>query len=154
MAAFSDLSVRTGAVMTRGHWEHVPHPADVGIRGVAPTKEEAFAQAAVALTAVITDPDKVKPRQAVEITCREDDDELLFMDWLSTLLYEMGTRGMLFSRFEVQFVEGGLKATAWGEPVDVARHEPAVEVKAATYAGLQVGRDNDGNLVAQCIVDV
>jgi tRNA nucleotidyltransferase (CCA-adding enzyme) len=143
-----------GASMTRGHWEHFSHPADIGIRGVGPTKAEAFAQAATALTAVITDPAKVKPAEAVDIVCRERDDELLFMEWLGALLYEMGTRGMLFSRFEIELTDGGLKARAWGEPVDVARHEPAVEVKAATYAGLEVGRDNDGNWVAQCIVDV
>lgn len=140
--------------MTRGHWEHISHPADIGIRGVAPTKEEAFAQAATALTAIITDLEKVEPKEAVEIVCREGDDELLFMEWLGALLYEMGTRGMLFSRFEIEFTDPGLKARAWGERINVTKHEPTVEVKAATYAGLEVGRDNAGNWVAQCIVDV
>jgi SHS2 domain-containing protein len=141
-------------MMTRGHWEHFSHPSDIGIRGVAPTKAEAFAQAAMALTAVITDLEKVEPKQAVDIVCEENDDEMLFIAWLSSLLYEMDARNMLFSRFEVELVEGGLKARVWGEPVDVARHEPVVEVKAATYAGLEVGRDNESNWVAQCIVDV
>jgi SHS2 domain-containing protein len=141
-------------MMTRGHWEHISHPSDIGVRGVAPTKAEAFAQAALAMTAVIADPEKVEPKQVVDIVCEEDDDEMLLVAWLSSLLYEMDARNMLFSRFEVELVEGGLKARAWGEPVDVAKHEPAVEVKAATYAGLEVGRDNEGNWVAQCIVDV
>jgi SHS2 domain-containing protein len=141
-------------MMTRGHWEHFSHPSDIGIRGVAPTKAEAFAQAAMAMTAVITDLEKVEPKQAVDIVCEENDDEMLFIAWLSSLLYEMDARNMLFSRFEVELVEGGLKARVWGEPVDVARHEPVVEVKAATYAGLEVARDNEGNWVAQCIVDV
>jgi len=66
----------------------------------------------------------------------------------------MDTRRMLFSRFEVQAIEGGIKAKAWGEPVEVARHEPAVEVKAATYADLKAERQSDGNWIAQCIVDV
>jgi SHS2 domain-containing protein len=141
-------------MMTRGHWEHFSHPSDIGIRGVAPTKAEAFAQAAMAMTAVITDLEKVEPKQAVDIVCEENDDEMLFIAWLSSLLYEMDARNMLFSQFEVELVEGGLKARVWGEPVDVARHEPVVEVKAATYAGLEVGRDNESNWVAQCIVDV
>jgi tRNA nucleotidyltransferase (CCA-adding enzyme) len=140
--------------MATEHWELFSHPADIGIRGVGPTKEAAFAQAAVALTAVITNPEKVEPREAVEIVCREDDDELLFMKWLGSLLYEMDTRGMLFSRFEIEPIEGGLRARAWGEPVDVDKHEPAVEVKAATYASLKVERDKDGDWLAQCIVDV
>jgi SHS2 domain-containing protein len=140
--------------VTTAYWELFSHPADIGIRGVGPTKEEAFAQAAIALTAVITDPEKVQPREVVEIECIEQDDELLFMKWLASLLYEMDTRGMLFSRFEIEPIEGGLRARAWGEPVDVERHEPAVEVKAATYAGLKVKKDDAGTWLAQCIVDV
>ncbi len=103
---------------------------------------------------MITDPARVEPRQAVEIVCRDDDDEMLFMSWLSTLLYEMDARGMLFGRFEIEPIEGGIRARAWGEPVDVQKHEPAVEVKAATYMDLKVQRDNSGNWLAQCIVDV
>jgi tRNA nucleotidyltransferase (CCA-adding enzyme) len=76
------------------------------------------------------------------------------MDWLSSLLYEMGKRNMLFSRFEVEPIDGGVRARAWGEEVDVRKHKPAVEVKAATYADLKVAQDRDGNWVAQCIVDV
>jgi len=141
-------------LMAQARWEHYSHPADIGIRGLGPTREAAFEQAALALTAVITELEKVEPKQAVDIECREDDDELLFFCWLNSLLYEMGTRAMLFSRFEVQAVAGGIRAKAWGEPVDVVRHEPAVEVKAATYADLKVGQGRDGNWVAQCIVDV
>jgi tRNA nucleotidyltransferase (CCA-adding enzyme) len=140
--------------MATGHWELFSHPADIGIRGFGATREEAYAQAATALTAVITDPEKVQPREAVEITCREEDDELLFMAWLSSLLYEMATRGMLFGRFEIEPIEGGLRARAWGEPVEIERHEPTVEIKAATYAGLKVRKQPDGTWLAQCIVDV
>ncbi len=140
--------------MTEARWELYSHPSDIGVRGVGPTREEAFAQAALALTSVITELGKVQAKEAVEIECKEDDQELLFLCWLSSLLYEMDTRGMLFSRFEVEAVEGGIKARAWGEPVDVARHEPAVEVKAATYGDLKVEQDGSGGWIAQCIVDV
>jgi tRNA nucleotidyltransferase (CCA-adding enzyme) len=140
--------------MAEARWELYSHPSDIGIRGLGPTREEAFAQAALALTSVITDLEKVQPKQSVDIECQEQDDALLFINWLSALLYEMDTRRMLFRRFEIQAVEGGLRARAWGEPVDVARHEPAVEVKAATYADLKVERKSDGTWLAQCIVDV
>ncbi len=140
--------------MIEPHWEHYSHPADMGIRGFGRTREEAYAQAALALTAIITDPAKIEPRKSVEIICEEDDDEMLFWYWLSALLYEMDTRRMLFGRFDVTPVDGGIRATAWGDAVDVARHQPAVEVKAATYADLKVERDSRGTWVAQCIVDV
>jgi len=57
-------------------WEHFPHKADIGIRGLGPTRQRAFEQAAVALTAVITEPERIEPEQKVEITCEADDDEL------------------------------------------------------------------------------
>jgi tRNA nucleotidyltransferase (CCA-adding enzyme) len=136
------------------HWEHFPHKADVGIRGTGATKEQAFEQAAVALTAVITEPEKVAPERKVEITCQADDDELLLADWLNSLLYEMATRKMLFGRFEVRIEQNHLSATAWGEKLDVSKHTPTTEVKAATYAELSVQQKQDGTWIAQCIVDV
>ncbi len=140
--------------MGEPRWEHYSHPADMGIRGFGRTREEAFAQAALALTAIITDPARIEHRESIEIVCEEDDDEMLFWYWLSGLLYEMSARNMLFSRFDIEPIKGGLKATVWGEAVDVTKHEPAVEVKAATYAGLKVECDARGMWVAQCIVDV
>jgi SHS2 domain-containing protein len=41
-----------------------------------------------------------------------------------------------------------------GEAVDIGRHEPAAEVKAATFSELAVGQDKEGQWYAQCVVDV
>jgi SHS2 domain-containing protein len=135
-------------------WVNFQHGADIGVRGVGCTLEAAFEMAAVALTAVITEPDKVAAAQAVEVTCQAPDRELLLVDWLNALIYEMAIRHMLFSRFEVKIDGQNLRGTAWGEYVDVARHQPAVEVKGATYTALNVGQRPDGAWVAQCVVDV
>lgn len=136
-----------------GSWEHYEHEADIGVRGFGATKAEAFEQAALALTAVVTDSAGVAPRQAVEIAREAADDELLLVDWLNALVYEMATRKMLFSRFEIQLADHRLRGTAWGEPVDVGRHHPVVEPKGATYTTLRVAREADG-WVAQTVVDV
>ncbi len=136
------------------NWEHFPHQADMGVRGIGATKEAAFEGAGLALTAVITDLGSVVPTQSVPIACEAPDDELLLVDWLNALVYEMATRKMLFSRFNVRFDDHSLHATAWGEPVEVAKHQPAVEVKGATYTELSVKQDEQGRWIAQCIVDV
>lgn len=135
-------------------WEHFPHEADIGVRGYGATLEQAFEQAALALTAVIIDPAIVAPRDAIRLTCEAPDAELLLVDWLNALIYEMATRNMLFCRFEVQVEDGRLMAQAWGEALDVARHHPAVEVKGATYTELKVAQDPAGDWLAQCVVDV
>lgn len=135
-------------------WEHFHHQADIGIRGTGSTLERAFEEAAVALTAVICSPGKVRPEQEIEIAAKGDDPELLFFDWISAIIYEMDVRKMLFSRFAVHLEDGRLKASAWGEPADPDRHELAVEVKAATFMQLKVIHDADGQMTAQCVVDV
>jgi len=141
------------ADLARG-WEHLPHVADIGVRGFGPTMAAAFEEAALALTAVITDPAGVAAREAVKISCAAPDRELLFVEWLNSLVYEMATRRMLFGRFAVTIRNGALEATAWGEPVDVARHAPAAEVKGATLTALKVAEEPGGRWTAQCIVDV
>lgn len=134
-------------------WEHFPHDADVGIRGFGATPAEAFEQAAQALTAVVTDAD-VEPKFRVEVNCEAPDRELLFVEWLNAIIYEMAVRRMLFSHFAVQIEGTRLRGELWGEPVDVARHAPACEPKGATYTALKVAADSNRQWSAGCIVDV
>ena len=136
------------------HWEHFPHQADVGVRGLGATLEQAFEQAALALTAVITDVEIVAPTEMLQISCMAPNAELLFTDWLNSLIFEMATRNMLFSRFEVHLQGNHLTANVWGEALEVARHHPAVEIKGATYTALRVAQQSDGSWLAQCVVDV
>ena len=135
-------------------WEHFPHAADIGVRGIGATPEEAFEQAALAMTAAITDPARVAASAAVEIECEAPDAELLLVDWLNALVYEMATRKLLFSRFELRIAGNKLAARAFGEPADAVRHQPAVEVKGATYTALRVARAPGGEWTAQCVIDV
>lgn len=136
------------------HWEHFPHQADVGVRGLGATLEQAFEQAALALTAVITDPADVEAKEMLQLSCMAPDAELLLADWLNSLIFEMVTRNMLFSRFEVHLEDSRLTAKVWGEALEVARHHPAVEIKGATYTALRVAQESDGSWLAQCVVDV
>lgn len=135
------------------HYEHFEHEADIGVRGVGETCAEAFEQAALALTAVIVEPEMVRPLERVELSCEAPDVELLLADWLNAIIFEMATRHMVFARYRAEISGGALRGAAWGERVDAARHHPAVEPKGATYTGLSVRREN-GVWVAQCVVDV
>jgi tRNA nucleotidyltransferase (CCA-adding enzyme) len=141
------------APASKAHWEHFPHDADVGVRGFGATPAEAFEQAAHALTAVITHAE-VKPALRVDVTCSAPDIELLFVEWLNAMIYEMAVRSMLFGRFDVRIEGERLAATLWGEAVDVERHAPACEPKGATYTALKVAQGPDGAWSAACIVDV
>jgi SHS2 domain-containing protein len=135
-------------------WQHFEHQADMGVRGIGRTREEAFEQAALALVAVCLAPETVLARERVCVTCTGDDDELLLLDWLSAVVYQMSAYRMVFGRFAVHIEGQRLDGELWGEPLDLGRHQPGVEVKAATATALRVERRPDGTWVAQSVVDV
>ena len=112
-----------------------------------------FEQAALAMSATVCELGVIRAQESITIECEAPDRELLFVEWLNALIYEMSTRRMLFSRFTVQLDGGQLQGRAWGEPVDRMRHEPAVEIKGATYTALRVAQQA-GEWVAQTVVDV
>ncbi len=136
------------------HWEHFDHEADIGIRGIAPTLEQAFEQAAIAMTAAVTNIDSVSASKVISIYCEAPDIELLLVSWINELVYEMSTQGVLFNRFEVVINDDTLSAIAYGEAVDRQKHQPAVEIKGATLTDLRVYQQTDDVWVAQCVIDV
>ncbi|HEG43757.1 MAG TPA: archease [Phycisphaerales bacterium] len=137
-----------------GKWQHFNHQADIGVRGTGLSVEEAFTQAAIALTAVICSPDTIEQTEQIDIHCCGNDLELLFVDFLNAIIYEMAIQRMLFGRFKVTIDKDDLYAKAWGEKADPEKHQTAVEVKGATYTELHVVQDTDGQWSAQCVVDV
>jgi tRNA nucleotidyltransferase (CCA-adding enzyme) len=147
------MSPSAAPTRSKPGWELFPHDADVGVRGWGATAAQAFEQAAHALTAVVTHAE-VESQVRVEVRCEAPDLELLLVEWLNAIIYEMAVRNMLFGRFAVRIEDGRLEGTLWGEPVDVERHAPACEPKGATYTALQVAADPDGTWSAGCIVDV
>lgn len=136
------------------HWEHFHHMADIGVRGYGATLAEAFEQAALAMMAVMTEVETVEPRTRIDIRCQAPEPELLLVDWLNALIYEMATRNMVFGRFAVDITGPVLQGEAWGELLQPGKHHPGVELKGATYTELKVARLGDGSWMAQCVVDV
>lgn len=138
-------------------YEILEHEADAGVRGIGSSLEEAFCEAARGMFSLMVDLEEVRPERAVPVVVEAETLEVLFVSWLGELLALRDLRGMVFSRFEAKIkkADGGwaLEGKAYGEPLDPARHKPAVEVKAATYYGVKVGKD-DGRYIAQCVVDL
>lgn len=135
-------------------YEYFEHTADLGIRVRAADLNGLFTEAATALFAAVVDGlDTVCLTQSVEIAVEGTDREYLLFDWLRELLFRLDADHLLLARFDVAVTGSGLKATAWGEPIDPARHVLAHEVKAITYHGLRVEQDPDG-WIAEVIVDI
>ena len=147
MGAVSDHSAVTG-------WEHFPHDADIGVRGYGATPGEACEQAALAMMATILDPGTVRLDETVEVAVEAPRLDLLLVDWLNALIYEMAERRMVFGAFHVKIENDRLEGRALGEAVSRVRHAPAVEAKGATYTELAFVEDRPGLWRAQCVIDV
>ncbi|MEM4407887.1 MAG: archease, partial [Candidatus Caldarchaeum sp.] len=132
-------------------WYHFAHGADIGVRGVGRTLEEAFENTAIALVAVITDPEIIRQEHQIYVQCEAPDLETLLLDWLNAIVFEIATRNMIFGRFHVQTEGATLHGTLYGETIDPEKHSPAVEVKGATYTALRVERLPNGLWLAQCV---
>ena len=137
-------------------YELLDHEADIGIRGYGNTIEEAFENGAKAMFSVMIDLDEVNPQKNVEIKCEAPDIEALFIEWLNELLTKKDIEEMSFSEFKVKINKNDLytlKGVALGERFDQKKHKPKIEVKAATYSGLKIGK-KDEKIYIQCVVDV
>ena len=140
--------------MTSARWEHLEHGADIGVRGYGDSLAEAFRQVALSMSSVVTDLDRIETRESVAVECDAPEFDLLLVDWLNEIVYQMATRNMLFGRFDVQIEDHRLRATLFGETTDPGKHQPAVEIKGATFTELRVYQSGDGEWVAQCVIDV
>ncbi len=138
-------------------FEWVDHPSDIGFRAYGRDLREAFENAALALTEIITDAKKVKAEKEVSIELRSEDKEALLYDWLDHLLYLHGAERFIGSKFKVKEISSNeeleLKAKAWGEKHDPERHGPGTEVKAVTYHMMEIDCGNDQCSV-QVVVDI
>ena len=144
---------RGGKVYVARTYETFEHEADIGVRGFGSSLEAAFENAARAMYSVMVKIETVKPLERRVVTASATDRELLFVEWLNSLLSLSDIERMVFSTFEVAIEGDRLFGSAWGEKLDRERHEPNVEVKGATYHMLSVKKETD-RYVAQCVVDV
>jgi SHS2 domain-containing protein len=82
-------------------WEHFAHGSDIGVRGFGRSVEQAFEQAALALSAVVANVSAIAPRETIQVHCDAPELELLLVSWLNAVIYEMAVQKMLFSKFHV-----------------------------------------------------
>lgn len=134
-------------------WEHFSHDADIGVRGWGKTIAEAFEMTAMALIGVIADPKNIDPQKDITVSCSAPDIEILLVDWLNAIIFQIETKQMLFSQFHIEIKDLQLKAILKGEIIDRNKHRPVVDVKGATFTELKVQQQNE-LWFAQCVLDV
>lgn len=140
-------------------FEYKDHTGEAWLVGIGKTLEEAFAEGARALFQLMVEIDRVEPTVSTAIDARSDRLDTLFVAWLNKLIVRKDVEGLVYARFDPIRMEQPhpdeyrLHATAWGEPLDADRHDPKVDVKAATYSELCCKRTERGYEV-ECVVDL
>ena len=139
-------------------YQYLEHTADLGIRAVGETVQEAFEQGAQAMLNAIADTGAVKSTLTCQVTCSAPDIPALLIEWLNELLYQAEVHHALWQSARVNRLDQAedkctLEGIAVGEPFDPERHELYTEVKAATYSDLSY-RQEEGRHIFECVLDL
>jgi SHS2 domain-containing protein len=135
-------------------FEVIAHTADIGMIAYGTDMKQAFANAAQGLFSLITELDTIKEKEQRNIEVTAPDREALLVNWLNELIYLFEAKEMLFSRFDItSLTDTELRASGYGEKIDLAKHKLKTQVKAATYHMLKI-EQNEGGWKAQVIFDV
>lgn len=126
-------------------FELLDHPADIGFRVHAGTREELYASAAHALVSLILDASRIEAKQEVQIEAEGGDFDSLLVNWLNEVLYYTDSKRLALGSFEIAPLERyRIRCVARGEPRDREKHPGKLVVKAVTYHQLKIARTADG----------
>lgn len=139
-------------------FKFLEHTADAYIEAYGSSLENAFENAASAMTDVMTELEKVEAKKEKTFLVEAQDLPALLYSWLEEILLEFELGGKLYSRFEVSRIEESsdgfkLHARGWGESYDSRRHPSKVGIKAATYHQMEILKDPTG-VVLRFILDI
>lgn len=135
-------------------YEFIEHTADLGFKVYGASLEGLFVHAAEAFFETILSPESVEEKieRSIEVEAGALDE--LMVSWLDEFLYLYDAEKLVFKRFQIKSIQQDqLRAKAWGEKIDPARHEIKSGIKAVTYHKLYV-REREGVWEAQVIVDI
>ena len=125
------------------NFEILDHTADTGIIAYGMDLKQAFGNAASGMFSIITDLTSIEINQVRRIDINAQDRDSLLVNWLNELIYLFDVENLIFSKFDIIHLdENVLSAIAYGEKVDLSRHEIRTGIKAATYHMLKID-END-----------
>lgn len=131
--------------------------ADVAFEATGKTLEELFESAALAVTNTqVKDLKSVKQKVGKEIKVESDSIEMLLFNFLQELIFYKDAELLLFSKFDIKIIEEKkykLKGKAYGEKLNMKKHELLVDVKAVSLHNFKVEKTTKG-WKADVILDV
>ena len=126
-------------------YKFVDHATDAIIEVTAKDIKEAFSVAAEAVINLTLDQDSVKEIEKKEFSAQGKDLHYLLFSWLEEIPFVLITEEFAIKRIEFDIIEDNgykINATAFGESLDVHKHNFKVEVKAPTFYEMEINQKN------------
>lgn len=120
-------------------FEFIDHTADVVVKAYGADLDDAFATAAEALFAVITDNVPRNGRKSVSFELSAIDRDGLVVGLLSELILRHEVDQVVLSEFRITLEsDTRLRCSAMSEPFDAAKHGEGIHVKGISYHMLEI----------------
>lgn len=128
-------------------YKFLDHATDAIIEVTAKNLKEAFAVAADAEINLTLDQDKVEEKGQMAFSANGKDISYLLYSWLEEIPFILITEGFAIKRLEFDIEEKDgykINAIAYGEALDVKKHNFKVEIKAPTFYDMEIRQDDNG----------
>lgn len=126
-------------------YKFLDHATDAFIEVTAKDLHEAFLVTANAVINITLDQDKVEEKEKIEFSASGKDLRYLLFSWLEEITFVLITEGFAIKRieFEIRKKEGyTIMAEAYGEPLNLKKHNFKVEIKAPTFYEMKIEQNN------------
>lgn len=131
--------------MVQLSYKFLDHATDAFVEVTAKDLHEAFLTVAKVVINITIDQDRVKPREQREIVAKGKDLRYLLFSWLEEITFTLITEGFAISKVDLDIKENGeytINAKAFGEPLDLDKHNYKVEIKAPTFHEMKIEKNN------------
>jgi SHS2 domain-containing protein len=121
------------------------HATDAFIEVTASTLNEAFTLAAQSIVDITLDRKTILENEQKVLTVSAQDLRYLLFNWLEEVNYQIITEGFAIARFTLKISKNPpyrLTATAYGEPINLKKHQFKVEIKAPTFHLMDIKKNH------------
>jgi protein archease len=110
------------------------HQTELAVRITGNSQADLFANSALALFDVMTDPTAIEIKERISLEVEGNDRDDLMVNWMRELLYLFQGSGYLLKEFKISQVKDTIvKAEVCGEKIDPDRHEIKQEIAAVAF---------------------
>lgn len=137
-------------------FKYIEHTAEAGFQAFGKTMEQAFSNAVLAMSNMLTDVSKIALNRFEKIKLSAQTKENLLVDFLTEILFLMEVKGFIPAKAsKIKIVQSAKKCALESKLCgdDIKNCKTHGDIKAITYHELKVEK-RGGNWMVQVVVDV